>query len=124
MNQLNDNFEQMFLEETGKVIVKHTREILENLAQGPVTVGFFETMMDEICEHYSQDGEAYMTVVERLGEKLDEYLNTDRERVVNWLETENPSLGMAKPIELLFIGRGEGLIHFVENLIAAEKQKN
>lgn len=124
MNQLNDNFEQRFLEETGKVIVKHTRDILENLAQGPVTVSFFEAMIDDISGHYSQNGENYKSVIEKLGEKLDEYLGADRERVVNWLETENPSLGMAKPIELLFIGRGEGLVHFVQNLITEEKQKH
>lgn len=110
--------EEIALKETGIVLVSHTREMLEDLALGPVTVEFFESMLDDICDHYTRkDGEDYLVNVGRVGELLDEYLGEDRLAVVNWLETPNSRLGDAKPIELLLIGKAKSLIKFIEWLI-------
>ena len=117
MNSLNENHQALSIEEVGRVFVKNTRALIENMAGGPVTVDFFESFMDEVCDHYNQYDQDYLSIIETLGRKLDQYLGEDRDKVVSWLETESSQFGMAKPIELLLIGRGRDLIHHVENLI-------
>jgi hypothetical protein len=117
MNSLDENHQALSIEEVGKVFVKNTRVLIENMAGGPVTVDFFESFMDEVCDHYNQYDQDYLAIVETLGKRLDQYLGEDRNKVVSWLETEGPEFGMAKPIELLMIGRGRDLINHVENLI-------
>lgn len=111
-------YDQLFLENVGKVFVEHTRQDLEQLAKGPITVDFFEKMIDDVCSHYTEkNSEDYRTIVNYVGELLDQYLGDDREKVVDWLEKENPSLGDAKPIELILIGRGKSVAQFIETLI-------
>ena len=102
----------------GKFFVDNSRKALEELSNAPITLEFFNSMIDDLCSHYSvRNGEDYRALVDQLGHLLDQYFGADHEQIVAWLETENPELGNAKPIELVFVGFGKSVVEFVEGLI-------
>lgn len=106
------------LKSIGQVYIHHTRPVLENMAQGPVSVDFFETFMDEISRHYDHSaamGNGYLSYVEKIGNLLDQKLGADRNKAVEWLETSSEDFGGAKPIELICVGKAQLIADYLEN---------
>ena len=56
-------------------------------------------------------------IVKQIKEKLLTLLKDD-DKVELWLSCSNPNLGMAKPNDLIRIGRGNKVLLFIESAIA------
>lgn len=51
----------------------------------------------------------------RVGDRLVEFFNNDREKIYKWFCTKNPGLGDITPLDLVLLGRYERLEKFIHN---------
>lgn len=104
----------------GQVYIHHTRGLLQEMANGPVTVDFFETFINDICHYYSSyvgdgtDGLGYYDAVNEVGLLLDQKFNNDSQSVIGWLETELDDFGGASPIELICVGAADRVADYIK----------